>query len=290
MNITVLQNGFVTGDFLNPVAYAGEMNARVIEIVHPLFDNSFYQLLILKESRPYVLGIQDGKFILPPSLTDIACTLQCQFMALRKNSNIDTSLGQCGCYPESSNDCSNMIFKSDKFNMIVAEGLNINGLTPIPPYEQLVDMYNNLAKAKMSIENAKLENEAIYNNITDKLTDLQNSNTLINLNAESEARKNGDIDINKKLDAIVELIKAVNAKVDSKSIFKLTYYSDSEDDKQILATQYKRSGEAVNILALNPTKENKIFVNWLDLKSNKEFTNNELYYTDSDLELVPIWE
>ena len=70
----------------------------------------------------------------------------------------------------------------------------------------------------------------------------------------------------------------------------MTYYSDSEDDKQILATQYKRSGEAVNILALNPTKENKIFVNWLDLKSNKEFTNNELYYTDSDLELVPIWE
>ena len=158
MKITVLQSGFVHGDFLDPVAYAGEMNSRVIEITHPLFENSIYQLLVIKEHRPYILGIQNGRFMLPPSLIDVQGTLECQFLALRKNDSIDMSLGNCGCYPTSSNDCSNMVFKSDKFNLIVAEGLSINGLTPIPPYEQLVDMYNNISKAKLMVEKQKLIN------------------------------------------------------------------------------------------------------------------------------------
>lgn len=175
MNITILQNGFVTGDFLNPVAYAGEMNSREINIVHPMYDNSFYQLIILKEHRPYVLGIQDGKCILPPSLTDIACTLECQFIALRKSAN-DSSF-ECNCQPINSNDCSNMVFKSNKFNMAVAEGLNINGLTPIPPYEQLVDVYNNISKAKIAVEQAKLDNEKILESINEKITELQNIKT-----------------------------------------------------------------------------------------------------------------
>ena len=45
MNITIKQNGFVTGDFLEPVAYAGEVNSRLLNIIHPTFENAFYQLL-----------------------------------------------------------------------------------------------------------------------------------------------------------------------------------------------------------------------------------------------------
>ena len=33
MNITIKQNGFVTGDFLEPVAYAGEVNSRLLNII-----------------------------------------------------------------------------------------------------------------------------------------------------------------------------------------------------------------------------------------------------------------
>ena len=67
MNITIKQNGFVTGDFLEPVAYAGEVNSRLLNIIHPTFENAFYQLLIIKDNRPYILGIDNGKVIIPPS-------------------------------------------------------------------------------------------------------------------------------------------------------------------------------------------------------------------------------
>ena len=202
MKITIGQSGFVSGDLLDPVAYAGEMNSRVIEITHPLFENSFYQLLILKENRPYILGIQDGKVMLPPSLTDIAGTLQCQFMALRKNDTLDL----CECTPSSTNDCGNMIFKSDKFNLIIAEGLNINGLTPIPPYEQLVDMYNNMAKAKIALEQSKLDNENIANSIDEKIQHLQNSEYLNNINIEKTERENSDNEINDRLNTILTIL------------------------------------------------------------------------------------
>lgn len=175
MNITIKQNGFVTGDFLEPVAYAGEMNSRVLNIVHPTFENSFYQLLVIKDNRPYVLGIDDGKVILPPSLTDIATKLECQFIATRKNENIDISANTCDCYPDKTNDCRQMIFKSDKFTLIVAEGLNLNGLTPIPPYEQLVEIYNNVSKAKLAVEQAKAENMKLLDTINERIDILQSS-------------------------------------------------------------------------------------------------------------------
>lgn len=182
MNITIKQNGFVTGDFLEPVAYAGEVNSRVLNIVHPTFENAFYQLLVIKDNRPYVLGIDNGKVIIPPSLTDIATTLQCQFLATRKNENIDTSTNTCDCYPDSTNDCRHMIFKSDKFTLKVAEGLNLNGLTPIPPYEQLVEIYNNINKAKLVVEQAKADNLKLLDIINDRITILQRENNNINAN------------------------------------------------------------------------------------------------------------
>ncbi len=206
MKITVLQSGYVTGDFLDPVAYAGEMNSRFIDITHPMFDNCIYQLLIIKENRPYILGIRDGKLMLPPSLTDIACSLQCQFMALRNNSDIDISSGNCNCYPTSSNDCSNLIFKSDKFTMKVAEGLNINGLTPIPPYEQLVDIYNNINAAKIMVEKTKLENEQLLEIINTKIDELQrigNQSTLVNISKEAEARKAADLELENKIKELI---------------------------------------------------------------------------------------
>ena len=173
MNITIKQNGFVTGDFLEPVAYAGEVNSRLLNIIHPTFENAFYQLLIIKDNRPYILGIDNGKVIIPPSLTDIATKLECQFLATKKNENIDTSANACDCYPDSMNDCRHMIFKSDKFTLKVAEGLNLNGLTPIPPYEQLVEIYNNISKAKLAVEQAKADNLRLLDTIEEKIKELQ---------------------------------------------------------------------------------------------------------------------
>ena len=41
--LIIKQSGFVTGDaLLNPVAYAGEMNSRVINVIHPTFENCYY--------------------------------------------------------------------------------------------------------------------------------------------------------------------------------------------------------------------------------------------------------
>lgn len=173
MDIVIKQNGFVTGDFLEPVAYAGEVNSRILTITHPTFENAFYQLLVVKENRPYTLGINNGQIILPPSLIDIATTLNCQFLAVRKNENIDTINNSCDCYPMSMNDCSHMIFKSDKFTLKVAEGLNLNGLTPIPPYEQLVEIYNNINKAKLIVEQAKTDNLRLLDTIEEKIKELQ---------------------------------------------------------------------------------------------------------------------
>lgn len=287
MKITVLQSGFVNGDFLTPIAYAGEMNARVIEITHPLFDNSFYQILILKENRPYVLGIQDGKFILPPSLTDIATTLKCQFMALRKNDSVDLSSENCSCYPVSSNDCSNMIFKSDKFNLVVAEGLNINGLTPIPPYEQLVDMYNNINKAKLSVEKSKLENEMLANVINDKIDQMQHSNYLNTLKKEQVLRESVDKNLNEKLDSVINSLNLINEKITEKSIYIINYYGD---DETLINSQTKRHNEAISILKYVPTKEGSVFVNWKDKETGTEFVANDIYSDNKDLNLYPIWE
>ena len=95
-------------------------------------------------------------------------------MAIRKNDDIDLSNNNCDCLNTYINDCAHMIFKSDKFTLTVAEGLNLNGLTPIPPYEQLVDIYNNISKAKLAVEKAKLENENLLITINEKLDELKN--------------------------------------------------------------------------------------------------------------------
>lgn len=286
MKITILQSGYVTGDLLNPVAYAGEMNSRSIEITHPLFENCYYQLLILKENRPYVLGIIDGATMLPPSLTDIACTLECQFMALRKNGGIDLDEGTCGCYPISSNDCSNMIFKSDKFLLKVAEGLNINGLTPIPPYEQLVDLYNNLSKAKLSIELSKADNQRISDEISGKISDFQYSNSQLSLNKEKQDRINSDKTINDKLDALINSINSLTLTINEKSLYRINYY----DDETLLETQLKRYNESINIINLIPTKDDFTFNGWMDKNSSKIYNSNEIYNLNKDLDLYAIWK
>ena len=176
MQIVIKQNGFVTGDFLEPVAYAGEVNSRIIDIIHPTFDNAIYQLLIIKDKHPYVLGIDNGTIMLPPSLISNATTLECQFLATRKNEN-NIINNNCDCFSNSMNDCRHMIFKSDKFTLKVAEGLNLNGLTPIPPYEQLVEIYNNISKAKLAVEQAKAENMALLEQINSKIDELQRIKT-----------------------------------------------------------------------------------------------------------------
>lgn len=172
--IIIKQSGFVTGDaLLNPIAYAGEMNSRILKITHPTFENCYYQLIIKKHNYPYVVGIENGETMLPPSLINVAASLECQFLAIRKNDNIDINSNLCDCQPMSSNDCAHMIFKSDTFILNVAQGLSLNGLTPIPPYEQLVDIYNNISKAKLSIEKTKLENMQLLETINQKLDELE---------------------------------------------------------------------------------------------------------------------
>ena len=172
--IIIKQNGFVTGDaLLNPIAYAGEMNSRILNVTHPTFKNCYYQLLIKKNDYPYVIGITDGEAMIPPSLMNVATKLECQFLAVRKNDNIDLSANNCDCYPDSLNDCSQMIYKSDRFYLSVAQGLSLNGLTPIPPYEQLVDIYNNISKAKLAVEKVKLENMQLLETINQKIDELE---------------------------------------------------------------------------------------------------------------------
>jgi len=268
MDITILQNGFVTGDFLEPVAYAGEMNSRIINITHPLFDNSFYQLIIIKENRPYRIGINNGTFILPPSLTDVACTLQCQFVAARKNDN--AQLTNCGCTPISSNDCSNLVFKSDSFNMIVKEGLKLNGLTPIPPYEQLVDMYNNLEKAKMLVEKSKLENQHIAEKINDKIEDLQSSQYLNSLDNERQVRNNQYVNIQQQLTNLNTVLNNITELIESKSIYTIKYYVNDK----LVKTDYKRHNEIISISDLQFVVEDKEFEYWVD--------NGTIYYVNDD--------
>lgn len=175
MTITILSNGFVKLSSVDPVAYAGEMNSRFIDIVYPTFENAQYQLIVVKEKRPYILGINGGQVMLPPSMTDIATTLECQFIASRKN------LNSSNCGPQYSNDCSTMIFKSDSFTLKVAEGLNLNGLTPIPTYEVVSDMYKNLTQAKYIIEQSKAENQELAEAIEHKLDELKTGQSSLNL-------------------------------------------------------------------------------------------------------------
>lgn len=188
--IIIKQNGFVTGNaLLNPIAYAGEMNSRILNITHPTFENCYYQLLIKKDNYPYVVGIENGETMLPPSLLNVATKLECQFLAIRKNNNFDTNSTNCDCYPNSINDCTNMIFKSDAFKLNVAQGLVLNGLTPIPPYEQLVDIYNNISKAKLAVEKVKVENTQLLETINEKIEELER----LTINSPSDSSPSDNI-------------------------------------------------------------------------------------------------
>ena len=205
MDITIQNSGYVVADSMTPVAYAGEMNSRVLNIIHPTYSNAIYQLIVVKEHRPYILSVVDGKCSLPPSMTDIACILECQFIAARKDENAE--LNDCDCYPSYSNDCSQLLFKSDSFKLKVAEGLNLNGLTPIPPYEQLMDMYNNLTKAKLSVEQAKADNEMVANAIDEKIKQLQSQQYVTDLNKEATIRAKKDEDLEKQVDNLLSNYK-----------------------------------------------------------------------------------
>lgn len=149
MKITVLDSGFVTGDFLKPVAYAGEVNSKKLDIVHPLFKDCYYQIYVRKGDGLYTLGIQDGVATIPPSLTATAQKLSCQFVAMST--------------PESITDAETdpFVWYSDEFHLTVAQGMDKAGLSPVPTYETLQDMYKNINAAKAEVENAKSDNEKI---------------------------------------------------------------------------------------------------------------------------------
>ena len=87
-----------------------------------------------------------------------------------------------------------MIFKSDKFILKVAEGLNLNGLTPIPPYEQLVEIYNNINKAKLVVEQAKADNMKLLDDINDRITILQRENNKLTTNVATNKETEEMID------------------------------------------------------------------------------------------------
>lgn len=68
MNVTVIDSGFVSGDFLlKPLGYSGEMNSRKVYITHPHFKDCYYQLLIERYDGLFRVGIQDGECLIPPS-------------------------------------------------------------------------------------------------------------------------------------------------------------------------------------------------------------------------------
>ena len=176
--IIIKQNGFVTGNaLLEPIGYAGEMNSRILSITHPTFENCHYILIIIKNDYPYRIGITNGEVLLPPSLLNTATTLNCQFVVVRNNETIDINSNLCDCQFSSSDNCSKMIWKSDMFKLHVKQGLNLSSLNPVPPYEQLVDIYNNISKAQLSVEKAKMENNQILETVKQKIDELQRLST-----------------------------------------------------------------------------------------------------------------
>ena len=164
-SITVLDTGFVQIDTLKPVGYAGEINSRCLEITHPHFKDCYYQLLVKKNDDLYTLGVNEGMANIPASLLRTATKLNCQFVALATPDSITNS------------EVDNFVFKSNAFGLVVAEGLNTCGLSPIPPYEQLQEMYKNIEDAKNEVEKAKKDNLAILAQIEIALDSVKQSST-----------------------------------------------------------------------------------------------------------------
>ncbi len=149
MKITVVDSGFVTYESLTPVGYAGEMNSRRLEITHPYFKDCYYQLLVKRFDGLYTLGVVDGVAEIPPSLLRSPAKLECQFVAMSTPSSVVNS------------ETDTFIFKSNAFNLEVAQGLNTGNISPVPTYEELQNMYRNIDAAKAEVEKAKQDNEAI---------------------------------------------------------------------------------------------------------------------------------
>lgn len=149
MKITVVDSGFVTYDSLNPVGYAGEMNSRKLEISHPHFKDCYYQILVKRFDGLYTLGVTDGIAEIPPSLLRSPADLECQFVAMSTPDSVNNS------------ETDTFVFKSNAFTLEVAQGLNIGNMSPIPTYEELQKMYNNIDNAKAEVDKAKEDNEAI---------------------------------------------------------------------------------------------------------------------------------
>ena len=163
MKITIIDSGFVTGDFLKPVGYAGEMNSRSLEVSHPHFKDCYYQILVKRYDGLYKLGVTDGVAVIPPSLLKTATKLECQFVALSTPCSVVNA------------ETDTFVFKSDAFSLDVAPGLEVGGLSPIPTYEELQEMYCNINQAKAEVENAKKSNEQVYQAIQAALQNVYNT-------------------------------------------------------------------------------------------------------------------
>lgn len=159
MDITIIDSGFVTGDFLKPIGYAGEANSRKLTIIHPHFTGCYYQILVKRYDGLYRLGIDDnGEAVLPPSLLKTATTLECQFVAIAEPNTVQNA------------ETDTFVFKSNAFNVTVAQGLDTGNLSPVPTYEELQEMYKQINAAKAEVDNAKASNERILAAIEEALT------------------------------------------------------------------------------------------------------------------------
>lgn len=164
MKITIVDSGFVAYDTVKPIGYAGEMNSRQLEVIHPHFKDCYYQLIVVKDNSPYTLSVSDGFVTIPPSLLRTAGTMQCQFIAMSEPTSVINA------------ETDTFVFKSQSFSLRVDEGLNLGGITPVPTYETLQQMYKDVEAAKAEVDKAKLDNEAILRAIQEALNTQQQLN------------------------------------------------------------------------------------------------------------------
>ena len=158
MNVTVIDSGFVSGDFLlKPLGYSGEMNSRKVYITHPHFKDCYYQLLIERYDGLFRVGIQDGECLIPPSLMRTATDLKCHFVAISTPDSVTNA------------ESDTFLFQSAPFTLKIAEGLTQSHACAIPTYEELQRMYNNIADAQAAVDRAKADNEAILRSIEEAL-------------------------------------------------------------------------------------------------------------------------
>lgn len=132
MTITILNTGFVTGDLDKPAGFAGEVNAREIEIIHPLFSGCIYEIICKKGDYRYIIPVTDGKFVIPPSLTKFEDKLKLQFIAKRQGSTSED---------ENAETLESLIFKSAVFTLRIDPSLDSCNIEPLPTYEYVNDLY-----------------------------------------------------------------------------------------------------------------------------------------------------